>query len=376
VACLERCVQLQPDFPEAHNNLGNAHRDQGRLEEAHACFARALELRPDYADAHWNRALLWLLQGDFEKGLPEYEWRWQLKDFRRRAHSQPLWNGAPLGEQTLLLYAEQGLGDTVQFIRYAALARRHCGRIVVQCQPPLARLLAGYPGVDQLVPEGVPLPPFDAHAPLLSLPRLLGTTLDTIPANIPYLHADPGLVALWRDELASGAGFKVGIAWQGSTKYRADRWRSMPLAQFEPLARVPGVRLFSLQKGFGREQVHGAGFPVTDLGGRLDEAHGAFMDTAAVLKNLDLVITSDTVIAHLAGALGVPVWVAVPFLPDWRWLLEREDSPWYPTMRLFRQAQPGRWDEVFQLLAEALGQHVGQGHSDQLSAITSLTPAH
>jgi hypothetical protein len=200
------------------------------------------------------------------------------------------------------------------------------------------------------------LPPFDVHAPLLSLPQLFQTGLASIPAEVPYLRADPGLVEHWEHELTQWPGLRIGIAWQGNPRSADDPSRSLPLACFEPLARVPGVRLISLQKGPGCEQIDrlAGRFPVTDLSPRLDEASGPFRDTVAVMKNLDLVVTSDTVIAHLAGALAVPVWVALPFVPEWRWLLDREDSPWYPTMRLFRQTKQGNWREVFEGIAYEL----------------------
>jgi hypothetical protein len=255
-----------------------------------------------------------------------------------------------------VLHTEQGLGDSLQFIRYAPLVKQRGGTVVVECLRPLARLLARCPGIDRLVVKGSDLPAFDVHASLMSLPALLGTTLATVPADVPYLFADPELVERWRRELAPLPGFKVGIAWQGDPTHPKAGARAIPLRHFEPLARRPGVRLFSLQKGPGTEQLRDVAghFDVTDFGNRLDEASGPFMDTAAVMKNLDLVITSDTAIAHLAGGLGVPVWVAVPAVPEWRWLLGREDSPWYPTLRLFRQARPGDWEGVFARMATEL----------------------
>jgi tetratricopeptide (TPR) repeat protein len=356
VACYRRALELRPDYAEARSNLGNALKDQGQLDEAAACFEAALRLRPDHAEAHWNRALLWLLRGDFARGWPEYEWRWTQPGFTPRPFPQPLWDGGPLAGRAVLLWAEQGLGDTLHFVRYAALAKARGGRVIVECQPALRRLLAGAAGVDQLVAQGEPLPPFDVQAPLLSLPGIFGTAADTIPANVPYLQAKPERVEHWRRELAGLGGLKVGIAWQGNPAFRGDRQRSVPLAHFAPLAAVEGVRLLGLQKGPGQEQLAGlAGrFPVLDLGPELDAAAGPFVDTAAVMKNLDLVISSDTAVPHLAGALGVPVWVALPSVPDWRWLLGREDCPWYPTMRLFRQARPDDWGEVFARLAAEL----------------------
>jgi hypothetical protein len=299
---------------------------------------------------------MWLLTGDFERGWAEYQWRWKAEQCQWRDFSQPLWDGRPLEGRTILLHAEQGLGDTIQFVRYAALVKQRGGGVVVECPTPLLSLLASCERIDRLMGRGDELPAFDLQAPLLSLPGIFHTSLDTIPADGPYLFADPGLVGRWRQELGGIAGFKIGIAWQGNPKNPDDRNRSIPLSDFEPLAGCSAVRLLSLQKEAGTEQLQKVAgrFPVIDLGSRLDEAAGAFMDTAAVMMNLDLVVTSDTAIAHLAGALGVPVWVAISFVPDWRWLLDRSDSPWYPTMRLFRQTRLGDWAGVFEEIKAAL----------------------
>jgi hypothetical protein len=227
--------------------------------------------------------------------------------------------------------------------------------VLVACQKPLKKLLTTCPGIDALLVDGDPLPPFDVHIPMLSLPLRCGTTtLAKIPADIPYLHADGTLVEHWRRELAFAGPFKIGIAWKGSPSYKGDAWRSIPLAKFAPLAAVPGVQLISLQKHLGREQLAQVRFPVTDLGDQLDEGSGPFMDTAAIMKSLDLVVSCDTVIAHLAGALGVPVWLALPKTPHSHWLLHRADTPWYPRHRLFRQEQHNDWDGVFERMAEAL----------------------
>jgi FkbM family methyltransferase len=354
-ASYEEALRRRPDFAEAVNNLGNTLRDLGRLDEAEARFEQAIALKPDYVDAHWNRSLLWLLRGDFARGWPEYEWRWRLRTFPAMDFPQPRWDGGPLEGKTILLHAEQGLGDTLQFVRYAPLLKRRGATVVLQAPPPLLRLLAGAPGIDVLLPEKAPLPPFDVHMPLLSLPLLFGTDLNSIPADVPYLHPDPALVERWQTRLAALGGFKVGIAWQGSGKNRTDHLRSIPLEAFEPLARVEGVRLVSLQKGAGSEQVRAVAgrFAVAELPG-LDESGGAFVDTAAVLAGLDLVVCCDTALGHLAGALGVPCWLALMAVPDWRWLLGRDDSPWYPRCRLFRQDRPGDWDGVFRRLADAL----------------------
>jgi Tfp pilus assembly protein PilF len=352
-ACYRHALQLKPDNPNTHHDLGNALRASGRLAEAMACYDQALRLKPDFAQVHLSRSLLRLQMGDFEQGWSEYEWRFQCTEYAIPRFRQPLWDGSRLDDQTILLYADHGLGDTLQFIRYARVVQERGGRVLVACRQPLARILASCPGVARVIPEGAILPEFQVYAPMMSLPRMLGTTLANVPARVPYLAADPALVTRWHAELRQSGGFKVGIAWQGNAQYCKDRHRSFRLDQFEPLSRLDGVRLVSLQKGLGTEQIGEVAdrFSVIDLGSRFDD----FMDCAAVLSNLDLVITPDTSVAHLAGALGVPVWVALPFAPDWRWLLDREDSPWYPTMRLFRQRDWGDWNEVFQRMSRDLG---------------------
>jgi hypothetical protein len=326
------------------------------LEEAVASFQEALRLDPTCVEAHGSLAMTWLLMGNLEQGWPEYEWRFHNKEWALPPFPQPTWDGSPLAGRSILLRTEQGLGDTLHFIRYAPLVKAQAGTVLVECAKPLIPLLSSCPGIDRLVPESPrPTESFDLQVPLLSVPGLLGTTLATIPANIPYLSADAKLVEQWQQELHSFSGFKIGIAWQGNPKH--DRHglgrRTIPLAQFAPLGRVAGVSLFSLQRGVGTEQLPHvtSKLSVTDLGSWIDEGCGAFMGTAAVMHCLDLVITSDTSIAHLAGALGVPVWVALPFAAEWRWLRDREDSPWYPTMRLFRQSEPGNWKPVFERMA-------------------------
>jgi tetratricopeptide (TPR) repeat protein len=359
---LEHCraaLGIDPDLSAARNTLGAAYLKLGRYADAIACFDESLRLEPDLAEAHFNRAMVLLLQGQFEEGWHEYQWRWKCKHFVLQPPQRPAWDGIPLAGRSILLIAEQGLGDTLHFIRYAPLVKKQAGTVTLACNPRLFPLLERCAGIDHLVPRDA-APDCDTYAPLLNLPSVLGAGLDTLPREIPYLHADENLVQAWRRELASIPGVKVGIAWQGNSQHPMDRQRSAPLSRFEPLA-LAGVHLISLQKGTGSEQREGlAGrFTVTDFTARLDES-GAFMDTAAVMKNLDLVITTDTAVAHLAGGLGVPVWVALPFVPDWRWLLDREDSPWYPTMRLFRQRALGQWEEVFARMATELSRMIGQ----------------
>jgi tetratricopeptide (TPR) repeat protein len=365
---LRRALQVGPSTPEMHNNLGVTLLRGGRAREAALCYQQALQSRPDYAEAHLNLARALLVQGQYEQGWLEYEWRFKCPGYRHRPTFKPRWGGTPLADRRILLLSEQGLGDTLQFVRYVSLVKQGGGSVVLECQPPLVPLLKLHPHVDGVVAAGAASPDHDCYAPLLSLPGLLQTTLATIPAHVPYLAADAGL-ASWRSRLAAIDGFKVGIAWQGNPDYDGDVQRSIPLVHFGILAHVPGVRLVSLQKGTGTGQLAAAQvqFPVVDFGPELDERAGAFMDTAAILQGLDLVITSDTALAHLAGALGRPVWVALPFVADCRWLERREDCPWYPTMRLFRQRTRGDWNGVFRQMALTLQSQVAVSRALPLS---------
>jgi len=356
VACYLKALELKPDYADAHNNLGIAYAEMGRFDEAVASYTQCMRLRPNHVDAHMNRALTWLRKGDYAQGWAEYEWRWKKRALTNRPLIQPQWNGFPLAGRRILLITEQGFGDTLQFVRYAPLLKAQGATVILECPERLVKLLGRCPGIDHLIPQGQPLPDYDVYAPLLTLPGLMGTSVEAVPANVPYIEPDPELVERWRAELAGVREFKVGINWQGNPKYAGDRHRSIPLAHFEPLARVPGVKLFSLQKSTGVEQLPGiAGkFAVVELGSRLDEATGPFLDTAAVLKGLDLFITSDTAVVHLAGALGVPVWMALSTTPDWRWMAIREDNAWYPTMRVFRQERHMDWPPVFARMAAEL----------------------
>ena len=347
--CQRRALELNPHDPEVHSCLGNVLSDQGDLDEAAACHRRALELDPSSAEAHKAFGLTLLKAGHWNQGWSEYSWRWQTQDYTNRQLPLPLWNGQHVPDSTVVLHAEQGLGDTIQFVRYAPLVKARAGRVMLHCPPELARLLSTCPGVQQveILKEHLPAPAF--HVSLMNLPQIFGTTDATIPAGIPYLVADPGLTKRWGEELGPREGCNIGVVWQGNPGHKNDRNRSFAVTRFASIAALPGVRLFSLQKGAGAEQLYGAGghLPITNLGHRLFD----FQETAAVLNNLDLLICPDTSITHLAGALGVPVWVALPFAADWRWLLSREDSPWYPTLRLYRQPQPGNYDTVFERMA-------------------------
>jgi tetratricopeptide (TPR) repeat protein len=356
LACYQRAIELRPNYADAHNNQGIALAEMGRFDDAIVSYTKCIQLRPQHVDAHMNRALTWLRKGDYAQGWAEYEWRWRKRPMSNRALIQPQWNGFPLAGRTILLITEQGFGDVLQFIRYARILKEQGARVVFECPDRLVKLVGGCPGIDQIIPQGQPLPDYDVFAPLLTIPGLVGTSVEAIPTHTPYVNADPALVEKWRTELSSDECLKVGINWQGNPKYAGDRHRSIPLTFFEPLSRVPGVKLFSIQKNDGYDQLSALNgrFPVVDLGARLDNEAGPFMDTAAVMTNLDLFITSDTAVAHLAGALGVPTWMAVSTTPDWRWMTRREDCPWYPSLRLFRQTEHMTWGPVFARLASEL----------------------
>jgi tetratricopeptide (TPR) repeat protein len=386
---LEQAVRLAPNHPEAHNNLGlvladlgrfdealascdtslrfrpldakthmnrgNVFSGLGRMGEAIASYDYALRLKPDYVNAVWNRSLSFLALGDFVRGFAEYESRWQKPETKNRSLPEPRWDGSPLDGKTILLWCEQGMGDMIQFIRYAFELKNRGASVWVECPEPLVSLLVKCPAVDRIIAEGTPLPAgFDCHAPVMSLPSLCRTSLATVPVHVPYLVADPGEVDRWRNELGATLGLKIGITWQGNPRHRHDRHRSFSVQRFRHVAQLDGVTVYSLQKGTGIEQLQAVGFPITDLRGPLDTAGGAFCNTAAAIGVLDLVITCDSAVAHLAGALGKPVWMPLSDLSDWRWLREREDSPWYPTMRIFRQPTLGDWATVFERILDAV----------------------
>jgi Flp pilus assembly protein TadD len=357
IAACRRAIALAPRSAEFYNGLGIALFDSQRVDEALAAYDQALALRPDFPSARYNRSLAWLLQGDFARGWSEYEWRWRLPGAPAPPlYQQPRWDGAASPGATILLEAEQGLGDTIQFARYASLVKARVSRVILRCQPPLVPLLSSVAGVDRVVGQDEPLPNFDAWLPLLGVPQFFTPTIETIPRSVPYLSVDDSLVQFWQSRIERFAGLRVGIHWQGNPAFLKDRFRSMPLACFEPLAKLPGVRLISLQRGAGSEQLtqRTATFPVIDLGLKPPELHGPFLDTAAILRCLDVVVTSDTSLAHLSGALGIETWLAVPHVPEWRWLLDREDTPWYPSLRLVRQSHVGQWGAVFVRIAAAL----------------------
>jgi tetratricopeptide (TPR) repeat protein len=347
-------LRLRPEMAGAWCNLGVALFRRGKLAEAEGAYEQALVYEPAMADAHWNQALARLQRGDYAGGFAQYEWRLKragrLRD--EALFSQPLWDGAPLDGAAILVHAEQGFGDAIQCVRFLPNVAERGGRVVLQARAPLKRLLEHAPGVDAFVLNGAPQPPVACRAPLFSLPRHFLSSVEDLPAApIPYLTADPALREAWRARLAEAApaGLRVGIVWSGNVTSEVEQGRSIPLAAFAPLAAIAGVRLVSLQKGDGLGELAGAPFPVVDLGPAY--ADGDFADTAAILAELDLLISCDTAPVHLAGALGRPVWAAVSSVADWRWLERRTDSPWYPTLRLYRQQVFGDWGEVFAQMA-------------------------
>jgi tetratricopeptide (TPR) repeat protein len=362
IACNERGLALKPDSPELWTNLAAAFVESGQHDKAlHAC-ERALAIDPDFAPAHWARSLMLLRAGRFEEGWQEYEWRWKttpLSTYRRRFPA-PQWDGTPAADQTILAHAEQGYGDAIQFLRYALLLRERigAGRLILECGRPLVRLFASAIGADTPVfPretwDGNELPPFDRHIPWHSLPLTLGT-FEPLQMGEPYLHADPELRAIWRERIGEGRAFRVGLAWTGNPDYARLRHRSIAPENLLPLLRLPDVRFYSLQvdtRGGAPQELMEAG--LIDLTPHITD----FADTAALVAELDLIISTDGATVHLAGALGQPVWTLLPFVPDWRWGLEGEQTPWYPTMRLFRQPAMGDWDSVLRhvekLCAEA-----------------------
>ena len=347
-------LKLRPDWGEALSNLGETLRKLGRFDEAEAHLRRAIALVDD-AEPHFNLSLILLAEGRFEEGWREYEYRWRQIGAALPPLPRPLWDGSDLAGRTILLHSEQGLGDSIQFIRYALMLReeRSAGCVIVTCEKPLVPLMQTVVGVDAVVEKGSPLPPFDVHCPLASLPLRFGTTLQTIPIRVPYVSSDPGRARRWREELElSTSARNIGLVWAGSSAHKNDRHRSCHLSDLAPLAGVPGIRWISLQLGPARHQLADPppGLNVTDAAGGIKH----FGDTAALLSQLDLLISVDTAPAHLAGALGRPVWTIHPFVADFRWLLHRVDSPWYPTMRLFRQPRAGDWDSVMRQVTEAL----------------------
>lgn len=359
-AAVEACqsaITLRPESEVARFNLGTAFKAMSLLPEAIAALRGAIAIKPDFAEAHFTLGQTLLLSGAFEEGWVEYDWRWRLKEYGwlKAVHGdfvQPLWTGEPLTGRTIFVYAEQGFGDAIQFVRYVPLLVDRGASVILAVHPPLRGLFAGMQGVQVISLDQPDLPHFDVHCPLLSLPRWFGTSLDNIPAQPCYLRPDPADASRWRARLPN-EGLRVGLVWAGNPTQTGDRFRSPRLDAMTPLFDTPGVSFVSLQMGAGRQDLSGHPLPpdVLDLGNEI----GDFTDTAAIMAGLDLVISSCTAPLHLAGALGVPAWGMIPFAPHFVWLMDRSDTPWYPSMRLYRQAQPGvEWSGVVQRIREDL----------------------
>ncbi len=359
----DRALTCDPTSAEAWTNRGTLLHAQGRLKSAVAAFDRALDIQPGCADARFNRAQVKLLTGDFPNGWRGYEARFDKPAWRRRCpdlSSHRRWQGESLEGGRLVVFDEQGLGDTLQFVRYLPLAKARCERVVLHCAAGLVPLLRGINGVDEVLPVesgGSPLAPGDRYVHLLSLPGIFGTTETTIPRQVPYIFSDPSRVTAWRRRMP-GEGLRVGLVWAGNPGHANDGRRSCRLEALSPVLGVPGIRWFGFQKGAGSDQM--AGLPRSRQFANIGNDFNDFADTAAAVENLDLVITVDTAVAHLAGAMGRTTWVMLPAVPDWRWLLDRDDSPWYPSLRLFRQQAGEGWDAVAVRLAEALETSAGQ----------------
>jgi hypothetical protein len=356
IAAFRRVIELNPGIPETHSGLAILLAEKRLSDEARRHYRRAIELNPDMAIAHWNYALELLVSGDLEQGWPEFEWRLEMAPQRlKRDFSQPRWTGQNPRGKTILLHAEGGFGDTLQFIRYAPMVADRGATVILECQPELLELLKRVCGISSVFARGQSLPPFDWQIPLQSLPGVFGTKLETIPAAVPYISAPKELIANGAIRLPDHGSIKVGLAWAGSGAGvgKGDQ-RSRSLAVFAPLSSIPGIEFYGLQTGPEADDPAPPGMRLVKLGGEF----GDFADSAAVIANLDLVISVDTSIAHLAGALARPVWTLIPASPDFRWLRDRPDSPWYPTMRLFRRQHGEQWINVVERMAAVLGQWI------------------
>jgi tetratricopeptide (TPR) repeat protein len=359
VEVFRRALDAQPDMADAHNNLAGALVELGRFEEGAASFEHAMRAAPDLANTHYNLGLALLRLGRYERGWEEYEWRWRCREFPTppRHYSQPQWAGEDVSGKTVFLHLEQGYGDAIQFVRYVPLVAARGARVLLETRGLLSRLFEQFSPWAELVDAGTPPPPFDLHCPLLSLPRAFRTVSETIPCAVPYLAPDPKLTCEWQTRLGPPSGkLRVGLVWAGNLKQVSEPRRGIGIEPCLPLFEIPNTSWFSLQVGPQACEISKApAGAITDLSGGLDD----FADTAAAIANLDLVITSDTAVAHLAGAMNHPVWVMLRYCPDWRWLLGRPDTPWYPSMRLFRQSQRDDWNAVAAEVCAALNERIG-----------------
>lgn len=347
LACYQAAVEGFPRSVNARYSLATCYYQLMDFENAEICFRKTIELDPQHGSAHWNLALLLLLEGNYEEGWEEYQWRWQSQALghTRRDFDQPSWEGEALAGRTLMVYVEQGLGDAIQFARFIPMIEKDGGRVIVECQEAQMRLFSRIDGVDAVYPVMHCGEDFDLQLPLMDLARIFRVTVDSIPQELPYLTAPDSC-----DIKLEGEGKKVGLVWGGRPQHEKDEQRSIPLKALAPLFDVEGISWFSLQKGDQVVELEGVDFPIVNLDVQIKD----FDDTAAIMNQLDLVITVDSAPAHLAGALGRPVWIMDRKFPDWRWLLGREDSPWYPTLRIFRQKELYDWSGVIHAVATAL----------------------
>jgi len=348
IGCHRQALERNAGLAAAHAGLGQAQVSLGRLTEGEASLRKALAIDTNNLDARLGLARTFLLAGEFIRGWPAYDWRWKRPRNAKRPFKQSEWDGLDDKPRTILLHAEQGLGDAIQFLRYVPVLAAQGHKVVLELPEPLIRLAATVEGASQVVKAGTPLPPFDCHIALLDLPKVLRTTVASVPKSVPYVAA-PAPV---EHPAPVGVQLRIGFAWSGNPVHSGDRLRSAPFSWFLALSDVPNTAWYSLQVGEARNDLTKAavGAWIADLGVKF----GDFQDTANAIAGLDLIVTVDTAVAHLAGAMGKPVWVALPFAPDWRWMLERQDSPWYPTLRLFRQPAPGDWAGVFKRMHDAL----------------------
>ncbi len=363
-----RIYAALPNSPSVQYNIAYTLKRIDRIKPAIELYKKVLEQKPDYAEAHFSLGTAYLVSGDFENGWPEYEWRWKKGTMKERKLSKPQWSGESLEGKILLIHAEQGLGDTLQFIRYAKVAKKMGATVIAAVQKPLIQLLQECPYIDHVRYLFDPFPAYDVHVPLLSFPHVLKTTVETIPDEVPYLYVDKELDTKWTNVFKQDTNFKIGICWQGNPNYSthflraAVAGKSLHVKNFEALTKIPGVTVYSLQRKTGTEQLNDLpeDFELHVFDDHFDVEHGAFMDTAAVMKQMDLIITVDTSPAHLAGGLGIPTWILIPNPPDWRWMLKRTDSPWYPeNVRLFRQPTPGDWQSVMQTIVNEVQKKLG-----------------
>ncbi|MGA2582013.1 MAG: tetratricopeptide repeat protein [Tepidisphaeraceae bacterium] len=350
VAAFEKAVALDPNSVEVLFQLGSSLYELGEIDRAIECFQKAIALNPGHAASHWNRGQALLLKGDLARGWPEFDWRMKIPALNLSPTHlrRPLWDGGNVDGQTILLYSEQGFGDTLQFSRYIPIVADKGAKVVFACSPSLLNLIRQSQPRATVFSNLAAPPRFDVFCPLPSLPRAFDTTIETIPANIPYITADATRIDAWRNRLAGESRLKIGLAWAGSPLHTNDRRRSLPPAALAPLSEATNAAFYNMQL----EKEPDPGIPLIDWTNALQN----FSDTAALIANLDLIISVDTAVAHLAGAMGKPVWLLLPFVPDWRWMLAREDSPWYPTMRLFRQPRRHDWETPIRQIAAELAQ--------------------